>query len=588
MIITSSQLETLLKNLQDVPSIRGIRKFSQILYSVCHATDEVSEEEDSLPVLLDTADDHQTVIIFALTHLRHIFDTLLSTTTDHTSSPKWPTLQRPIKLIIASITHFIASLTNLGNSDIINIVLLGASTLSPFFAQFPNLAKVAVASSLKLWTQEPDRKSSLEEQDQFNRSGASLPAFQFLSSLVKEFTSSSSEMAVKILRRSIEDYLSVARFTSDSSQKFHKFLLDTLTDLFSSCPSQCTYPSLFYCIREAARVLRGAVISRKNHGKAVVGKDKFYSKGKKLTQSDLRQKALSATQFARLRFLTRIVGELVSKNLDVSNNPGDFALLLQPIFSILNGTASIANSPSTFPARLLAVELIIDLSIKTDTYCHVISLLTPIIESPSITGKLSPTPKNSNFVNVELTLKASEGMVGTLLLAQPVLEKTTNLIKKFAYFYRSNPSFPELLFAVISSGKLALKTANRALFSGISDLIDELTVNVGYIRKNRSLIDFPMTSEDSLKKFIDSEAEKCPLGKVLQVKRIKNESQEVKIESQKSRKSRENDVKKPRLTITDIEVNVNSNKEKEPSIQEEQVRDLVLSSDEDCYVSDSE
>ncbi|KAL0213420.1 hypothetical protein RCL1_007046 [Eukaryota sp. TZLM3-RCL] len=599
VILSSSDLHTFLDNLVKEPSHRSLRRFARLFFSVCHSTDEVDDEENDNEVLLESIDDHQTVMIFALLHLRTIFDSLLSFTDNGTAPsamPMWNSISRSVKIIIAGLMHFVSSVHNANNSDIVNYVLLGAASLSPYLCCFPALSKIAVSSALKLWTQEPDEEeetfeeeendSDKQDDDQINQQsqqkssdGASLPAFAFLSSLLSAYSSSSDpeslRTGIKILTKAVEEYLAVARFTSKSSLKFHNFLLSSLTSLFESCPLRISYNVFFTTLRDSARVLRSAMLIRDQNGKVVSGeggkkkkgKTDFYSKGKKLTVADLRQKALSATQFARLRFLSSFLTQITS-----SPSFKDFKLLIQPLFTILIGTAHLANSPQCAPSRLICIELITKISKKSGVYCPICTIFSSFLRVSSFVGKLRPVPKKTNLVDLTTTLRASDGTVGTLVLANPVLTRVAELAREYLIEFKSHPAFPEMVSMIVVDCKNALKTVDKSLAPILSGLLDELSSNATFIRQSRVDIDFPVVSKDRLIDWVKDNQDKCPMSRVLIAKQLKKDSQKrlsstIKKSAIESVSVAEPTVKKPRFV-------------EESDVKEEKVVDLVLSDDE--------
>ncbi|KAL0229033.1 hypothetical protein GEMRC1_013653 [Eukaryota sp. GEM-RC1] len=575
--MSSSSLTAFLQEFVDNPSVRQLKRFSRLFYSVCHATDELGEDDSTThsKVLLDTPDDHQSVILFALVHLRTIFDTILEISELQSdcpsSSPKWSTVEGSVKVIISGLMHFIASLQNLGNSSLINYVLIGSSTLAPYLAVFPSLTKIAISASLRLWTQEPDdlpeiTLDSEEVDEEKEKTGVSLPAFQFLSSVMQTMALRDGEdnitNGVKILKKAVEEFLAVAKFTSESSFSFHSFLLDSLTSLFASSPDRLSYPAYFFTLREAARTARGAVITRKGKGKK-----SFYSKGKRLSQADLKQKALSATQFARLRFL-------VSTMLKMHNNP-EFKLLLQPLYTVLTGTATMASSPASSPSKLIAIEMMINLIEKTGVFCPMTGLFTGLLTCSAFVGKLPQVPKKAVFLNISVTLKASEGIVGSRLLAQPVLKKSADLLRRLGKYYRGHPSFPELFGVILNNCKHSLETCDPSLSTILKDLITELSLNSEFIRSERAAISFSVTESNELSKWMKQKSTECPLGRIMSVKTLKKATL-------KTRKSSEVNEKEPRI---EEEVEVNNDKVK---VEQESLVELVMSDEEEAYESDTD
>jgi nucleolar complex protein 2 len=150
--------------------------------------------------------------------------------------------------------------------------------------------------------------------------------------------------------------------------------------------------------------------------------------------------------------------------------------LVYPLVQLILGSLRLKPSAKHFPYRLHLINLLVDISEKTNVFIPVIGYIMEIFESAELKSK--PKPSTLKPLDFELNIRASNEYLSTKTYHTGVVECTVNVIYRYLQTVAMDISFPEIALPMIVLFKKLAKGSEVNMSRMLQGVVEK--VNKGF------------------------------------------------------------------------------------------------------------
>ncbi|KOX74962.1 Nucleolar complex protein 2 like protein [Melipona quadrifasciata] len=344
-----------------------------------------------------------------------------------------------VKGILKSyLLDLIKILQSVTSTNILTVLLKHLHQMLPYTQSFSSLTKPLLKLLLRLW-------STGEE---------TVRVVSFLS-ILRIATSNRESVLETLFKAMYVKYVENSKFVSLTTLPGINFMRHSLIEIYL-LDNDLAYNHAFLYIRQLAIHLRNAMtLKRKEHFQAVYNWQYINS----------------------LRFWSELI--------NLSRNDSMLHSLLYPLVQIIIGTIKLIPTPQYYPLRFHCLQILIDISKKTETFIPVLPFLLEILNSYDFNKKhktvsMKPVP----FICV---LRMSKSQLQENGFKDNVIDSIYKLILENAAKDSHTVYFPDLYIPCIIQLKAFLKRCHIANYCRkMKQLLDKIEENRTFIEAERS------------------------------------------------------------------------------------------------------
>lgn len=223
--------------------------------------------------------------------------------------------------------------------------------------------------------------------------------------------------------------------------------------------------------------------------------------------------------------------------------------LIYPAVQVTLGAMRLIPTAQYFPLRFQLARSLLRISLATNTYIPLASVLYEVLNSGEM--RKPPKPTTLKALDFSTSIRAGKALLRTRVYQDGIGDQVAELLSEFFVLWSKSITFPELALPVIVMLKRWLKEVsnkktgnkNGKVNFAIGLLVQKLESNARSIELKRVKVDFAPNNRSGVEMFLKEESwEKTPLGAfVVGQRKAREERAKVLEESRK-----EHDRKKKR------------------------------------------
>uniref|UniRef100_A0A5B6YU92 Nucleolar complex protein 2 n=1 Tax=Davidia involucrata TaxID=16924 RepID=A0A5B6YU92_DAVIN len=579
-VITSAMVDSWCNSIRENAKLGAVRSLMKAFRTACHYGDD-GEDESSKKFSIMSSSVFNKIMLFVLSEMDGILRGLLKlppsggkkeTIIDLMSTKQWKNYNHLVKSYLGNALHVLNQMTD---TEMISFTLRRLRYSSIFLAAFPSLLRKYIKVGLHFW----------------GTGGGALPvvSFLFIRDLCIRLGSDCIDECFKGLYKA---YVLNCQFVNATKLQHIQFLGNCVTELLG-VDLFAAYQHAFVFIRQLAMILREAL----------------NMKTKEVFRKVYEWKYMNCL-------------ELWTGAICAYGSEADFRPLTYPLTQIISGVAHLVPTARYFPLRLRCARMLNRIAASTGTFIPVSLLLLDMLEMKELNRP--PTGGVGKAVDLRTVLKVSKPTLKTRAFQEAcvfsVVEELTEHLAQWSY----SVAFLELSFIpVVRLRNFCKSTKVERFRREMRQLIRQIEANSEFTNAKRMSVSF-LPNDPAAASFLEDEKKSgaSPLSQYVATLRQRaqqrNESlmessvlvgEHSSVFGSKTPENDEDDdardeegaavfssswlpgsgseTKHPKEEKTKKKKKRRKEQQEEAALDEDVVEDLILSSDEDGFMSDT-
>lgn len=362
---------------------------------------------------------------------------------------KFTKIKNPIRTYLMNLTKLLENVTS---EKILTVLLKHLHQFSSVLPVFQNITKPILKCLISIWS-----TSSYE----------TVRVLSFLC-ILKITRDQQQQFLNNVLKAMYLAYVKNSKFVSPNSFPAINFMRRSLTEIFT-LDLNTSYQHCFLYIRQLAIHLRNAVTLQKKDSKQMVYNWQFIHSLK-----------------------------LWGSVLATTNNKQQLQPLIYPLVSITIGVIKLIPNAQYFPLRFHCVQILIELSTKTDTFIPILPFVVETLNSQTF---MKPHKKVSmRPLNFGLVLRLQKSQLEERGFRDAVVDNVYGAIIEILANESSNLAYPDLIIpCVVALRHFLQNEKNLNYVKKIKQLLDKIIENSKYIEQERKNINFNLKNTSSIR-----------------------------------------------------------------------------------------
>ncbi|XP_030542863.1 nucleolar complex-associated protein 2 isoform X2 [Rhodamnia argentea] len=461
-LITASTINVLCQEATELQNVSALTSLLNCYRAACHYGSESSGFPDGTAVYkIQNKEVYSTILAFMLCEADKMFRNLLGiscsnckkeTILDMKNTSKWKTTKPLMKSYLRSTLFLLNQVTD-SKILVFSLTQLRASIIC--FAGFPSLLHRLIKISIHLWATGDETLSS--------------HAFLVVRDVAFLYGNDWFDIC---LIRTYKAFIGHCKFLEPGMFNHIKFLRNSIVELCSMDLQKSSSKALV-SLQQLAKILQSAL----------------------QTKNKEAVKKICSWQFANCIDLWV---EFVSSNI----HDYDLQPLLYTIIQIVNGVAHLFLGPRYLPLRIKCIQWLNHLSCCCGIFIPVGSFATDILEYK--VGKVGGKPgKDFNF---STSVRLPKHWLKSQNFQEQCVSSAIELLCTHFDHWSYHISFPELATVpLIRLRKFYETTTNEVFRRLVKRLIDQVELNVDFVRKKRDEVAFSPKDQQSVESFLQCE-----------------------------------------------------------------------------------
>ncbi|KAJ6796772.1 nucleolar complex protein 2-like protein isoform X2 [Iris pallida] len=487
-VITTAMVDSWCKDIKEYGKLGAVRSLLRAFRTACHYGDDRGNGSKSKFSIISSSVFNR-IMVFVLNEMDGILRGVLKapnsggkkeTIMDLMTTKVWKKNGCLMKLYLGNALHILTQMTD---EQMISFTLKRVKASAVFLAAFPTLLRKYIKVALHSWGN--------------GRGALPVVSFLFLRDLCVRLGSDCLDTCLKGVYKAYIMNCKLAKNVSRSKLQHINFLGNCVSELYGvDIPS--AYQHAFVFIRQLAVILRGALTER---GSKVV-KDNKQEKGKQGSGKSTNQEKVYQKVYD-WQFISCL--ELWTSVICAYSSEADFRPLAYPLTQIISGVASLVPTARYFPLRLRCVRMLNRLAGATGTFIPVSTYLLDMLEMKEL--KRPPTGGVGKAVNLLGVKQVDKTTLKTRAFQEACIYSVVEELAEHLAQWSYSVAFFELSFVPLVQLRSFCKSTNIDRFRReIKALIQQVEANIEFTNAKRMVIDFS-PNDPAIESFLKAEKE---------------------------------------------------------------------------------
>lgn len=505
-VLTQRILRTWQKALMEQRSLRALRKLLIAFRAAAH----MNEDDQVLAWRIDSASVYNKLVTTTFRYTPVVLQHHAPYRTlgngkfkPPAQTQKFKTLQKLILSYFHNILHILSQLTD---SDMLQLALTESAKLLPYVVTSRKAVKLYLKKCLELWSSAQD--------------GMRIIAFL---SIRKLATASDASIMDHILKGTYLTLIRSSRSTSAHTLPSINLMKNSASEVFCM-DHTVAYHHAFGYIRQLAIHLRNSM--------KVKTKEAY--------------KLVYNWQYVHcVDFWAIVLARACDSRMQVANGGQESNLkpLIYPLVQVSLGAMQLISTNRSYPFHMHIIRSLLHLTKHSETYVPIASYLVSILSS-TLTPSSRPKPSTLRPLDLEVQIRAPQQYVKTRVYSEGILEETVYLLGEWlsSPAVQGSIAFPEIIVPIITVLRKSLKTSRSGSGAGtgsgknydlVKVLLERVEENGRWVEAKRKDVSFAPGKLGDVQRWetdLKSTMEDSPLSKYLKVLRKTREKRRKLVE----------------------------------------------------------
>lgn len=487
--LTTKMVKNWKEKLHNSPNFKTIRNVVSAFKMAINMNKDEHAEDYKYSIADEKA--FQELLFVALRDLPRAIQSMIPYKTNNGSRslPSGTNVSKMSSIVKSHASSLVICLSEIFNTETAALVLQSVNQLLPYLTSYRRILKEIIKFVVEIWS------TTREVETQ-------IAAFAFLINASKEYKKSLLEL---VLKTTYSTFIKNCRRTDMRTMPLINFQKNSASELFS-IDEALGYQIGFEYVRQLAIHLRNTITATTKNNSKHNPADAY--------------KIVYNWQFCHsLDLWSRVLSFTCNLERE-KGHESQMRDLIYPLVQVTLGVIRLIPTAQFFPLRFYLIRSLIRLSQNTGVYIPIFPLLLEILNSNAFTK--APKKKESlEAFDFDHNIKCNKAYLGTRTYQEGLAEQFVELLGEYFVLYCKSVSFPELTTPVVIALRRYIKTSKNARYNKqLSNIVEKLNQNSGFIEEKRSKIDFSPSNKAEVARFLsDIPWDKTPLGAYVVIQR---------------------------------------------------------------------